>query len=641
MEKMVLAIPGSASGSSLFTSSRSIFGCRFQRNVNPSIRLSSKQVHSAKKRQNTLTILAQADSSGGCTRLHSSDGNGLESAVGSRTQLVQEPEVLKKDNGTPGAVSVGRRQALILSHVVAGAVALDAGIVGGSHPARALMQTGNEREERKTAGSATENLKKRVSTFTLDNGMKWVVLERHNAPVVSCHTYANVGAANETAGSTGLAHLLEHLAFKGTRIVGTRDPEKEAALLDQLDDVFYAMEEAKEKGRAGVVQQLNKKFTELQGAAAKLSVPNEYGSIIERQGGIGLNAQTSLDSTEYFVSLPANKLELWMALESGRFIAPVFREVYSEKEVVKEERRLRVDNTPFGRFTETFIGSAFPNQPYGRPVIGYPDDFERLGRREVSRFFQENYKPETLTCSVVGDVDPVQVEKFATRYFGSWGSSGKRFTRVPQPLKSSRDNCGWDSIVRADGDRTLRMNLPAQPLYMEGYYRPSASSSDDPALTVVNELLSGGRLSRLYKRVVIPGKALSAQSVESFPGDKKPNLLLVYGSPTPGTSTDYLANILHHELEDLASKDVLEEELVPTRKATRAGLLEAFGSNRSMAKLLCLYEATTNNWLNLFEENELIQTVSPADVQRTAALLFKPSNRFSGHAMPFGPDMSV
>jgi predicted Zn-dependent peptidase len=135
--------------------------------------------------------------------------------------------------------------------------------------------------------------------------------------------------------------------------------------------VFYALRDAKKAERKWDVDQLSKKFANLQAMAAQLSIPNEYGALLSRQGGVGLNAQTSQDETEYFVSLPANKLELWMALESGRFIAPVFRELYSEKEVVKEERRLRVENTPFGKFTEAFTETAFPDQPYGRPIIGY------------------------------------------------------------------------------------------------------------------------------------------------------------------------------------------------------------------------------------------------------------------------------
>ncbi|CAI7801662.1 unnamed protein product, partial [Closterium sp. NIES-54] len=223
-----------------------------------------------------------------------------------------------------------------------------------------------------SVGSVLDSLSERVCTFTLANGMRWIVVERRAAPIVSCHTYADVGAADEADGCTGVAHLLEHLAFKGTPVIGTRDAQKEARLLELIDEAFYGLKEAREGGAAeGIVKRLEDEFARLQQQAAELSVPNAFGALVSREGGVGLNATTSQDSTQYFVSLPANKLELWMALESGRFLAPVFRELYSEKEVVREERRLRIDNTPYGRFTEAFAQRAFPNSPYGRPTIGY------------------------------------------------------------------------------------------------------------------------------------------------------------------------------------------------------------------------------------------------------------------------------
>ncbi|CAM6039611.1 unnamed protein product [Sphagnum compactum] len=521
----------------------------------------------------------------------------------------------------------GRREALVLGVLPAAAALACLGWC--THPAQALIQTGREKEAAKAAGVALEALKRRVSTFTLRNGMRWIVLQRHNAPVVACHTYADVGAANEVTGVTGIAHLLEHLAFKGTKIVGTKDAAKEATLLEQLDDVFYALRDAKKAGRKRDVDQLSKKFANLQAMAAQLSIPNEYGALLSRQGGVGLNAQTSQDETEYFVSLPANKLELWMALESGRFIAPVFRELYSEKEVVKEERRLRVENTPFGKFTEAFTETAFPDQPYGRPIIGYPSDFELIGRREVTSFFQQHYSPTSLTCAVVGDVDPTEVERLASRYFGQWeGASDKKHVIVPAAW---RNQSGWNQIVHLSNRPIVEMRLPAQPLYMEGYYRPPASSTDAPTISVLNELLTGGRGSRFYKNIIVPGKALSAETVETFPGEKQPCLFLLYAYPPSGASTSYIAGVLHQELEKIASNQVSSDELVPVKKAARVGLLEALGNNQGMAKLLCQYEATTGDWANLLTDSAAVEEVTPAQVQSCASLLFQQDNRITGH----------
>ncbi|KAH7387856.1 hypothetical protein KP509_16G045400 [Ceratopteris richardii] len=493
--------------------------------------------------------------------------------------------------------------------------------------ARSLILTGQEKEEAKRANNVVAGLESRISTFSLANGMRWIVLERHNAPVVSCHTFANVGASLEPDGSTGVAHLLEHLAFKGTRLVGTRNAAQEASLLDELDEVFYSLRDAKSEGNIDKVRDLKRKFEKLQQLADALAIPNEYGALITREGGVGLNAQTSQDDTEYFVSLPANKLELWMALESGRFISPVFRELYSEKEVVKEERRLRVDSAPYGRFTEAFTSLAFPMLPYGRPVIGYPDDLERIGRSEVSRFFRENYNPRTLTCAVVGDVDPSMVERSANHYFGGWSFFD---TKKGSELVSWRVDDGWDEIVRTNSKPSLKLTLPAQPFYIEGYYRPSSSSSDDPVISVISEILSGGRLSRFYKNIILQGKALSTTSVDTFPADRMPCLFLTYGVPSSGTDGEPLARFLHQELDALQSKGVKEEEIARIKKSSRASLLELFGNNSGMAKLLCEYEATTGSFQNLFKEIDFLEAVTSNDVSRVASLLFRPENRVQG-----------
>lgn len=521
------------------------------------------------------------------------------------------------------------RRGLLTTSLAAALVAAEAN-GATKHMARALVLTGQEKEEGKMASNDVARLQSRISTFSLANGMRWIVLERHNAPVVACHTYASVGAALEADGCTGVAHLLEHLAFKGTKLVGTRDAAQEVALLNQLDEAFYSLRDAKLEGNSNKSRFLERKFKELQEEAAALVVPNEYGALIAREGGVGLNAQTSQDDTEYFVSLPANKLELWMALESGRFLAPVFRELYSEKEVIKEERRLRVDNTSYGSFTEAFTELAFPRFPYRRPVIGYPDDFERIGRREVSRFFSENYNPKTLTCAVVGDVDPLEVERLAERYFGGWVFHGDNLkAKGDEPINWHKED-GWDKLNRTKSQRFLSMKLPAQPFYMEGYYRPPSSSTDDPVISIIDELLSGGRLSRFYKNIILEGRALSVTSIDTFPGDQRPCLFLLYGVPPAGAEADSLAETLHQELDLLKSSVLKEEEISRIKKAARASLLELFGSNRGMAKLLCKYEATTGTCSNLFKENELMEHVTPAEVCRVASLLFHPDNCIRG-----------
>ncbi|MEW5315252.1 MAG: hypothetical protein WDW38_006696 [Sanguina aurantia] len=236
--------------------------------------------------------------------------------------------------------------------VTAGTVLCDAPAraVGLAPPPTASTDTIPQRNATTSSGSSQLGLESRVSEFTLPNGLHFIVLPRHTAPVVAVHTYADVGAFDEVDGQTGLAHLLEHMAFKGTPRIGTKDFSREAPLLDACDEAFYTLQAAKanQDGFAAIAR-LSESFERVQNTAEELVVPNAFGSMLQRQGAVGLNATTSHDATRYFTSLPVNKLPLWFAMEGERFQAPVFRSLYKEKRVVDEERRLRVDNSPGGR----------------------------------------------------------------------------------------------------------------------------------------------------------------------------------------------------------------------------------------------------------------------------------------------------
>ncbi|MFK0731004.1 MAG: M16 family metallopeptidase, partial [Gloeotrichia echinulata HAB0833] len=208
---------------------------------------------------------------------------------------------------------------------------------------------------------------KQLTEFRLDNGMKFIVLERHQAPVVSFLTYADVGGVDEPDGKTGVAHFLEHLAFKGTQRIGTKDYKSEQPLLNRLQQLDTEIKTAKAGGKKDQVAKLQAEFKQVESQAGKLVKQNELGQIVEQAGGVGLNANTSVEATRYFYSFPANKLELWMSLESERFLDPVFREFYKEKDVILEERRLRVENSPIGQMVEKFLDAAYKTHAYRRP----------------------------------------------------------------------------------------------------------------------------------------------------------------------------------------------------------------------------------------------------------------------------------
>jgi predicted Zn-dependent peptidase len=440
---------------------------------------------------------------------------------------------------------------------------------------------------------------KQLTEFRLDNGLKFIVLERHQAPVVSFLTYANVGGVDEPDGKTGVAHFLEHLAFKGTTRIGTQDYTKEKPLLEALEQLDAQIKTAKADGKKADVARLETKFKQVEAQAGKLVKQNELGQIVEQAGGVGLNANTSTEATRYLYSFPANKLELWMSLESERFLDPVIRrEFYKEKNVILEERRMRVENSPIGLMLEKFIDTAYKVHPYRRPVIGYDQDIRNLTPEDVQKFFDTHYVPSNLTIAIVGDVNPAEVKKLAQVYFG-------RYLAKTKPVE--------------------------QPWYLEGYHRPAITHPDNAVYEIIGSLLSDGRTSRLYKSLVEKQRlALNAQGYSGFPGDKYSNLMFFYALTAPGHTVDELGVALRQEIDKLKTEPVAAIDLQRVKTQARAGLLRTLDSNMGMAQQLLEYEVKTGSWRNLFKQLDDISAVTTTDIVRVAKETFTPENRTIG-----------
>ena len=264
-----------------------------------------------------------------------------------------------------------------------------------------------------------EKMKDQVKEHTLKNGMKFIVLERHEAPVASFHVYADVGSANENYGITGISHLLEHMAFKGTKTVGTKNYEAEKIIFTKMDKLYDLIKIEKDKINPDTtkIAGLETKLEELRKQAKENVINNEYFDMMMQQGDAGVNAYTSNDATQYINSLPSNKLEFWMSMTSDRFMNPVIREFYKEKDVVMEERRIGI-TSPIGKLFEDFMATAFKAHPYHHSVVGHMSDLERITRQDVRDYFKKFYQPSNLTVAIVGDVKAKKVFKMANLYFG-------------------------------------------------------------------------------------------------------------------------------------------------------------------------------------------------------------------------------
>jgi predicted Zn-dependent peptidase len=470
------------------------------------------------------------------------------------------------------------------------------------------------------SAAAEDNFKEiqsHISDFTLKNGWKVIVLERHQAPVASFMTYADVGSAQEVTGITGLAHMFEHMAFKGSKNFGTKNYAQEKLALERVDKAFYALRDEKRKGRkadAATVKKLEEDFNNAQEAAGKFVVANEFGEAVEGAGGEGLNATTAEDRTVFFYSLPSNEMELWFYLESGRFRDPVLREFYKERGVVMEERRLG-ESQPVGRLIEEFQAIAYKAHPYHVSTIGHMSDLENLTRADAEAFFKRYYTPNNLISVVVGDVDPARVRQLAEKYFETIPGGPK-----PEPLRTEEPP--------QTGERRVTLRLESQRVIVEGFHKPDVNDPDDAVYDAISSVLSEGRSSRLYRALVRDKKiATVAGGFPGFPGQKYPGLFLFFAFVAPGHTNDEVEKAFNAEIERLKKEPVSDEELAGVKRRTRKEMLDRIADNSGMSHLLADYQGLTGDWRNLFKQLDKINAVTAADIQRIAKSTFTFDNR--------------
>ena len=345
-----------------------------------------------------------------------------------------------------------------------------------------------------------------VVEHELGNGMKLLLVPRPGDPNIAAGWVAKVGSVNERPGITGVAHLFEHMMFKGTHTIGTRDIGEDLSIIEQLDSlkVEIQIEEAQllEKQRLGEIadtqdpetrsprhRELLEQFDGLVERQSELLIKEDFSRVYTGQGASGMNAGTSNDFTIYFVNVPANKLELWYWMESDRLLNPVFREFYSERDVVHEERRLRTDSTPIGKFQEQFDAMFWVSSPYSWPVVGWPSDLEGITREEALAFFDVYYAPNNIAAALVGDFDTDHAIALAERYFG-------RLTRGNRPALPPRTR-----EMPQLAEKRMVAHAETNPQVVVRYHTVPDGHIDEPALVVLGQLLNG-RTGRLYKSLV-------------------------------------------------------------------------------------------------------------------------------------------
>jgi predicted Zn-dependent peptidase len=464
---------------------------------------------------------------------------------------------------------------------------------------------------------------------TLANGMKLLLVERHDDPSVAGGWVAHVGSSNERPGITGIAHLFEHMMFKGTPTLGTTNYQRDQEIILEQEKIRDQMRAEEVKMRAALRRgeiddlaklenktprylELEKEFNALVAEQRQLLVKNEFFKIYTRNGGSGMNAYTSDDMTAYFVNVPANKLELWMWMESERLLRPVFREFYSERDVVFEERRMRTESTPLGKFSETFNSIFWESHPYGWPTVGWPSDIPAISKAQADEFYATFYAPQNITLVLVGDLDAAKTTALVEKYF----------IRIPRGEKEAPD------VV------TLEVKQPAEKrMYAEAETNPQVDilwhtvpfgHKDSYPLSILSQILST-RTGRLYKGLVLTNEV--ATDTWAWQGSQKwAGMFNIGGEAKDGRTPAEVETAIYAELEKLAKDEVPAEELQKVKNNFAAAEYRKLASNTAILMQLMHYDGL-GHWREINESGAKYQAVTAADVQRVVKAYFTKENR--------------
>ncbi|HAM71463.1 MAG TPA: hypothetical protein DCM86_07465 [Verrucomicrobiales bacterium] len=460
-----------------------------------------------------------------------------------------------------------------------------------------------------------------VKEQVLANGMKLLLVERHDEPSISGGWVAHVGSSNERPGITGIAHLFEHMMFKGTPTLGTKDYARDLEIIQEQEKVRDAMrgEEALMRAafRRGEIDDLMKpenktpRYRELEASFKKLIeeqrkilVKNEFDRVYTSGGGSHMNAFTSTDLTGYYITVPANKLELWMWMESERLYHPVFREFYAERDVVFEERRMRTESTPLGKFAESFEALFWESHPYGWPTVGLPSDITAISKAQADEFFGIYYAPQNITLILVGDFNPAAAAEMAARYF----------ERIPRGAKNPPDFV--PVLLPQPAEKRMYAEAEANPQIDIYWHTVPFMHRDQYPLTVLAQILST-RTGRLYKKLVM-GSQVATEVTAGQYARKWAGVFNISGEARDGKTPEELERGIYEAIDELQKAEVPPEELQKVKNNFAAGEYRRLSSNFPILQQL-IHSEGLGDWREINTAGAKVQAVTAADVKRVAA----------------------
>ncbi len=465
---------------------------------------------------------------------------------------------------------------------------------------------------------SSQDIESKVKVHTLKNGMTFIFMERHEVPVFSAVYGFKVGSVDEVPGITGLAHLFEHMAFKGTPRIGTRDFEKEKEIMDKINRLGAEISRELVKGDMAdkeKIDKLRKEMAELEKEQKKYIVKDEIDQIYSNAGGVGLNASTGADVTSYLISLPSNRLELFCLMESERIKNAVLREFYTERGVVQEERKQTTEAIPMRQLYEVFLAAAFIAHPYGHPVVGWSSDINSVTLEEASEFKSRYYTPNNCVVALVGDVYPEKAIPLIEKYFGD-------IPRGPEPpILRTRE-------PKQLGERRVKIAFDAEPQLLMGFHKPTYPHPHAYALDVIASILATGRTSRLYNDLVKNKQiAVSVSATGTFPGIRYDNLFMISATPRHPHSNEDLEKAIIEHLDKLKVEPVEARELEKIKNQIEASYIRSLSSNFGMAFRLMREQLFFGDWKNMLRYKEEIIKVRSEDIMEAAKEYFTEQNR--------------
>lgn len=477
-------------------------------------------------------------------------------------------------------------------------------------------------------GGNPADLRSRVREVRLDNGMTFLLLKRGGAPVFSVQLNVRTGGIEDPPGGSGLAHFFEHMAFKGTDKLGSKDFSREKPVLERILEVGTAIVELEKSGRPeSEIRPLIEKRRALEAEENRYVAKNEFFNVLVREGANDLNAMTNSDMTMYIASLPSNKFALWSYWESQRLTNRVFREFFAEKDVVAEERRMSVDNDPEGRLYEAVLGVGFKASPYRMMTIGTQGDIRSYTPAQAKAFYEKYYIPSRMVAAVVGNFDLDAAEAVIRKDFGSIpkrDDSAEVF-----PTEAFVGSVPRKAVVTAD----------SEPRFILGYHRPAWPHPDDAVMDVVEDLLCEGETSRLVKNLIYRDQVVVGLDCSaSFPGERLDSLFTMFVIPAPGRSNAEAAAAVRAEIRELAEAGPTDLELQTARNNDEADLVYAMESNDGLADVLAYHHALTGDWRDMYAMRDAFARVGSDDVKRALKTYFTPEREVEADLEPLATE---